>query len=96
MKMKLLTPHQRFYHSSLFFLAVSCLLHTQLAQSQVTPQYNVLFIAVDDMNDRCSFLGQPEVKTPNLQRLVARGIVFTRAYCQYPICNASRTSLLSV
>jgi iduronate 2-sulfatase len=95
MKMKLFTSYRLFYHSSLFFLTVSFLLQTQLVQSQVTSRYNVLFIAVDDMNDRCSFLGQPEVKTPNLKRLIAQGMVFTRPYCQYPMCNASRTSVLS-
>jgi hypothetical protein len=95
MKTSLLTLYQLFYHLSLFILAASFLLHTQFVRSQVTSRYNVLFIAVDDMSDRCSFLGQQEVQTPNLKRLIARGMVFTNAYCQYPMCNASRTSILS-
>lgn len=60
-----------------------------------TSRYNILFIATDDMNDRCSFLGNNEVLTPNLRRLASHGIVFTHVYCQYPMCNPSRTSLLS-
>src|SRR4051812_6156749 len=57
---------------------------------------NVLFIAVDDLNDWCSPLGGHEgVKTPNLERLAARGMLFTRAYCSAPACNPSRTSLLT-
>src|SRR5690242_3472804 len=87
-----LSPHFRFI--PLFLLAigyVSCPAHL-FAQ---TPKYNVLFIAIDDMNDRCSFLGNPEVLTPNLQRLVSRGMVFKTAYCQFPLCSPSRTSLLS-
>ncbi len=65
-------------------------------RAQVTPKYNVLFIALDDMTDRCSFLaGGSEVKTPNLQRLVDRGMVFKLGYSQYSICNPSRTSLLT-
>jgi len=64
-------------------------------QSQVKPKYNVLFIVVDDMNDRVNFMGWPEVPTPNVRRLLAHGIAFTSAYVQYPICNPSRTSFLS-
>jgi arylsulfatase A-like enzyme len=57
---------------------------------------NVLFIAVDDWNDWNSVLGGHEgVKTPNLERIAARGTVFTRAYCSAPACNPSRASLLS-
>ncbi len=56
---------------------------------------NVLFIAVDDLNDWTTFLGgYPGVKTPNLQRLAERGVFFTRAYCSAPACNPSRASLL--
>lgn len=56
---------------------------------------NVLFIAVDDLNDWTGFLGgYPGLKTPNLDRLAGRGTFFSRAYCSAPACNPSRASLL--
>jgi len=57
---------------------------------------NVLLIAVDDLNDWVSCLnGHPNTKTPNIDRLAKRGVLFTNAHCQAPICNPSRTSILS-
>jgi len=57
---------------------------------------NVLFIAVDDLNDWIGCLGgHPDAKTPNLDRLAKRGMLFTNAHCSAPVCNPSRVSLLA-
>ncbi|VTU02043.1 choline sulfatase : Arylsulfatase A family protein OS=Singulisphaera acidiphila (strain ATCC BAA-1392 / DSM 18658 / VKM B-2454 / MOB10) GN=Sinac_6946 PE=4 SV=1: Sulfatase [Gemmataceae bacterium] len=57
---------------------------------------NVLFIAIDDLNDWVGPLGgHPQAKTPNLDKLAARGTTFTNAHCQAPLCNPSRTSVLT-
>jgi arylsulfatase A-like enzyme len=57
---------------------------------------NVLFIPVDDLNDWVGALGgHPDVKTPNLDRLAARGVLFTNAHCAAPACNPSRAALLT-
>lgn len=57
---------------------------------------NVLFIVVDDLNDWISLL-DPEspIKTPNLERLAKRGMLFTKAYCASPACNPSRAAALT-
>lgn len=60
------------------------------------PHPNVLMIAVDDLNDWVGPLGgHPLAKTPNFDRLAAQGTTFTNAHCQAPLCNPSRTSLLT-
>ena len=58
-------------------------------------QYNVLFIIVDDLRPMLGCYGHPEMHTPNIDRLAERGTLFNRAYCQYPLCNPSRTSILT-
>lgn len=57
---------------------------------------NILFIAIDDQNDWIGCLeGHPQIKTPHIDALAARGTVFTNAHCQSPLCNPSRTSLMT-
>ena len=56
---------------------------------------NVVFIAIDDQNDWIGCMGgHPLAKTPNLDKLAARGTLFTNAHCQAPLCNPSRTSIM--
>lgn len=62
----------------------------------VAKKPDVLFIAIDDMNDWTTLFdeGNP-IQTPNLKRLAERGTFFTRAYCASPGCNPSRVALLT-
>jgi iduronate 2-sulfatase len=56
---------------------------------------NVLFIAVDDLRPEIGAYGIEHIRTPNMDRLAAQGMIFTRAYAQYSSCNASRSSLMT-
>ena len=57
---------------------------------------DVLFISIDDMNDWIGPLGgHPQTKTPNIDRLADRGMVFTNAHAPGMTCNVSRTALMT-
>ncbi|WP_397445682.1 sulfatase [Polaribacter sp. R77954] len=56
---------------------------------------NILFIAVDDLRPELNFYGANHIKSPNLDQLASESLVFNKAYCNIPVCGASRASLLT-
>jgi iduronate 2-sulfatase len=70
-------------------------LFSSIAAAQGRRRPNVLFISTDDMNTALGCYGHPVVKTPNLDRLAARGVRFDRAYTQFAFCSPSRTSVMT-
>ena len=78
---------QLFIYFLLFSGAVS-------SQNQ-PPTKNVLFIMVDDLRPELSLYGQNQIISPNIDALGASGVTFNRAYCNVPVCGASRASLLT-
>lgn len=78
----------------IFLLAGACKPDSQQSTSQQKP--NVLFIAVDDLNDWLGCMqGHPNAITPNMDRLASRGVLFSDAHCQAPLCGPSRASLMT-
>ncbi len=56
---------------------------------------NILLITIDDLRPELGCYGADSVKTPNIDRIAGKSLVFTRAYCQKSLCNPSRLSLLT-
>ncbi|XCF05425.1 sulfatase [Tamlana crocina] len=80
------------------FVLVSCKnekKHTEVEVAKETKPKNILFIAVDDLRPELNFYGANHIQSPNLDKLASESLVFNRAYCNVPVCGASRASLLT-
>jgi len=86
------------FSRSLFSLTITFGLTAQfaVAAETTTTRPNVLMIISDDLNDWIGpYKGHPQAKTPNLDKLAARGVTFRNNQCAAPLCNPSRTALMS-
>jgi len=66
-----------------------------IATSLLSAQKNVLMICVDDLKPLLGCYGEPTIKTPNMDRLAARGVLFERALCNQAVCAPSRNALMT-
>ena len=86
---------KRFKLTKVIF-AAGCMLALQPAAYAQTEKPDILFIALDDMNDWTTLFDKSNpIQTPNLERLAARGTFFNRAYCATAVCNPSRTAIMT-
>jgi len=67
----------------------------QATAANAERRLNVLFVTVDDWRNEAGCYGVKEIHTPNVDRLAARAMRFDRAYCQFSVCNPSRSSFLT-
>lgn len=82
--------------NALFIIPLGLIQYTscsEVKQKEMRP--NILFIAVDDLRPELNFYGETHIQSPNLDILAEQSIVFNRAYCNIPVCGASRASLLT-
>ncbi len=81
----------RFFSLSLVLFTFANCLSNGFAEERM----NVLFIAADDLRPELGCYGKSYIKSPHIDKLARRGMVFNRAYCQVAVCRASRVSLLT-
>lgn len=77
------------------FISVSLALVAPAPAEEKPKKLSVLYIVSDDLNNSLGCYGHPQVKSPRIDELAKRGVRFDRAYCQFPLCNPSRSSFLT-
>lgn len=85
----------RFYRNSLTTFCVVGLFFFTLVDAYARQKPNIIFIVVDDLRPELNCYGKTQIISPNIDGLADEGLVFTRAYCNVPVCGASRASLLT-
>jgi len=86
-----------FSHTGTFVLFILCLavsIFGVFAQEN-TDRPNILLIYIDDLRTELGAYGVPRALTPNIDAFAGQSLLFTNAYCQYPVCGPSRASALS-
>lgn len=78
-----------------FCLLIWAFIFYSCAEETENKPPNILFIAVDDLRPELNCFGESHIKSPNIDKVAEGGIIFQRAYCQVPVCGASRASLLT-
>lgn len=78
-----------------FFTALAAVALWPVVMTAAESKLNVLFIVSDDLKPDLGCYGNTFVKSPNIDRLAARGVLFERAYVQQAVCSPSRSSLLT-
>lgn len=90
------TIPRRDFLKSIGISGLAMMLPTCRTRPQKLDKTNVLFIAIDDLNDWIEPLGgHSQARTPHLVRLAGQSVTFTNAYCANPACNPSRTALMT-
>ena len=79
----------------LFVTVVFFLSNCREEPQKVAKKTNVLFISVDDLRPELNCYGNAQIVSPNIDKLAASGVTFAKAYCNVPVCGASRSSILT-
>jgi arylsulfatase A-like enzyme len=88
-----MTKITRIVPAGLIMMLVAVLFSCQSGDLPEKP--NVLFIAVDDLRPELNCYGRSQIRSPNIDALAAEGLLFQQAYCNIPVCGASRASLMT-